>query len=313
MSQAAARLGITQSAVSQAIGQLEDQFGTSLLNRERRPLTLTNAGLALYQKGAVLLDAALNLKGAVLEASRGARPDIRLGLVDSFATTCGTSVARRILGDVSQLTLHTGLSFDLSEALLARNFDLVINTDSLEDVDGLVRARLFTERFVVITSLQMDKDVRTMRDLALLSERAPIIRYKQQSHLGQQAERVLRFGQLKVPRGLEVDTADALTAMVAGGLGWALTTPLCLLQGRLYAKQVRVHFLKSSNDSRSMYLMARDGEYERFVRRAFDISRDVLREECLPALAAIDPQLPSHIEVHEWGSGGMERRMPARS
>ena len=31
-------------------------------------------------------------------------------------------------------------------------------------------------------------------------------------------------------RRLEIDTADSLVAMVAAGIGWALITPLCLLQ-----------------------------------------------------------------------------------
>lgn len=302
MSQAAVRLGITQSAVSQAIGQLEEQFGAALLDRQRRPLTLTSAGLALYQKGTVLVDAALNLKGAVLEASRGARPDIRLGMVDSFAATSGTSVAKKMLDCVSHLALHTGLSFELAESLLERETDLVFTTDSLKDTDGLVRARLITERFVVITAPDLDVHIQTPKDLLRLSEQVPMIRYKQRSHLGKQAERVLRFSELKIPRGLEVDTADAHTAMVAGGLGWGLTTPLCLLQAQEHARRVNIHFLAPPNETRSVYLLARDGEYERLVRQTFDIAREVLMDECLPRIAAIHPRLAEFVQVHEWST-----------
>ncbi len=306
MSLAADRLGITQSAVSQAIGQLEEQFGTQLLNRQRRPLALTNTGLALYQKGSVLANDALNLKGAVLEASRGGQLDIRLGLVDSFAATCGTSVAKKMLQHVSKLTLLTGLSFNLSEALLDREFDLVITTDSLKDIDGLVRARLFTEKFVVITAPELNAQIHTPRDLARLSERMPIIRYKRLSHLGRQAERVLRFADVSVQKRLEVDTADTLTAMVAGGLGWALTTPLCLLQAQEYAKRVDIHFLDTPNESRSLYLVARDGEYRRLARDTFDIAQDVLANECMRGLAALHPQLPAHVELFQWNTGARQ-------
>ena len=46
-----------------------------------------------------------------------------------------------------------------------------------------------------------------------------------------QAEAVLRRADLEIPQFLEVDTADTLTiSMVVGGLGWSVTTPLCLLQ-----------------------------------------------------------------------------------
>ena len=40
--QAAAKLGITQSAVSQKMTALEDSLGTQLFDRSTRPLTLTN-------------------------------------------------------------------------------------------------------------------------------------------------------------------------------------------------------------------------------------------------------------------------------
>lgn len=308
MSLAAARLGITQSAVSQAIGQLEEQFGTQLLDRQRRPLTLTKAGVALSERGASLLNAALNLKGAVLEASRGARPDIRLGLVDSFATTCGTSVAKKMLDRISQLTLHTGLSFELSDALLERKFDLIISTDSLKDVDGLVRIRLFSESFVVITALDFKDEIGTVRDLAKLSERAPIIRYKHQSHLGRQTERILRFADVSVPKGLEVDTADTLTSLVAGGVGWAITTPLCLLQAQGYAKRVRIHFLEPA-ESRSFYLLARENEYQRLLQDTFEIARNVLADECMHKLASLHPKLPGCVQLGQWSTGGARQHL----
>ena len=44
MSNAAKRLGVTQSAISQSIRHLEEHFGVVLLTRDRRPLALTPAG-----------------------------------------------------------------------------------------------------------------------------------------------------------------------------------------------------------------------------------------------------------------------------
>src|SRR5499433_1479765 len=97
MSKAAKRLGITQSAVSQSIRLLEENFGAPLLNRSARPLRLTPAGIALFNRGRGLLEEALNLRGAVIEASRGIKPSLRVGLVDSFAATCGTPMVQQLL------------------------------------------------------------------------------------------------------------------------------------------------------------------------------------------------------------------------
>src|SRR5262249_32639378 len=149
MSKAAERLGVSQSAVSQSIRVLEENFGAPLLNRSARPLTLTPAGIALFNRGRVLLDEALNLRGAVIEASRGIKPSLRLGLVDSFAATCGTPLVQHLLRSTAQLSVRTGLSPALGEALARRELDLAISSRSL-DLDGMANHVFMSERFFVI-------------------------------------------------------------------------------------------------------------------------------------------------------------------
>ncbi len=57
MSAAARRLGLTPSAVSQIIGNLERQTGMTLLHRSTRRLTLTEAGERCYPHCRRLLEA----------------------------------------------------------------------------------------------------------------------------------------------------------------------------------------------------------------------------------------------------------------
>jgi DNA-binding transcriptional LysR family regulator len=57
MSAAARRLGLTPSAVSQIIGNLERQTGVTLLHRSTRKLTLTEAGERCYPHCRRLLEA----------------------------------------------------------------------------------------------------------------------------------------------------------------------------------------------------------------------------------------------------------------
>src|SRR5476649_1653079 len=51
MSGAAARMGISQSGVSQMVRQLEEELGVILVNRTTRPLALTPFGIALRTVG----------------------------------------------------------------------------------------------------------------------------------------------------------------------------------------------------------------------------------------------------------------------
>jgi len=299
MSRAARRLDISQSAVSQTIRLLEENFGAPLLNRSARPLTLTPAGIALLNRGRVLLDEALNLRGAVIEASRGIKPSLRIGLVDSFAATCGTPLVQQLLRGTAQLSVRTGLTPSLGEALARRELDLVISSRSL-DLDGMANHALMSERFFVIAPKGSTPVCRSVADIKALMRSLPIVRFNQQSHLGEQVERTLRRVGLNPPRRLEVDTADTLASMVAGGIGWAVTTPLCLLQGARSAAALRTDVVAEINAERTIFLHAREGEYGSLARETFEIVQTILRDRIAGELGAIAPSLPGLIQLHPW-------------
>ena len=298
MSHAATRLGISQSAVSQSIRMLEDSFGTPLFNRAERPLTLTAAGAALFNRGRLLMEEALNLRGKVIEAARGIKPSLRIGLVDSFAATCGTGVVRKLLKSTAQLSVRSGLSPNLGEAFSKRELDLIITSRAL-DVEGLASHTLMTEKFFVITPENVSA-CRSVADIPALSRALPIVRFNQQSHLGEQVDSALRRLGLNPARHLEVETADTLTAMVAGGLGWAVTTPLCLLQGARSAPATRLNFISDLNVERKLSLHFREGEYGSLGQETFDIVTDLLEHQTKAELRAIDPTLCNLIEIHPW-------------
>jgi len=300
MSRAAKRLGISQSAVSQTIRAMEDDLGAVLINRSARPLTLTPAGLALRNRGDVLFEEATRLRSVVVDASRWIKPDVNLGLVDSFAATCGARVVQRLLGDVAQLSVRTGLTPGLGEALVRRELDLVVSTDPLEDVDGIVGHCLLSEQFLVITPKTWRGRIASIADLAALSRQLPIVRFNAQSHLGLQIDRTLRRHRLNLPRRLEVDTADTMTAMVAGGVGWGVTTPLCLLQAARFSRAVAPVIVPALAASRRMYLVARKGEYEELVRRTFAVVREVLGSEIETGLRRFEVPLAPLVQLQTW-------------
>ncbi|MEU8235440.1 LysR family transcriptional regulator [Actinoplanes sp. NPDC048967] len=57
-SRAAERLGIAQPPLSRAIQQLERRLGVTLLDRNRRGVTLTGAGQVLLDEARAILDSA---------------------------------------------------------------------------------------------------------------------------------------------------------------------------------------------------------------------------------------------------------------
>ncbi len=301
MSLAAARLGTTQSAVSQGVRQLEEQLGVVLFDRKHRPLQLTPAALTLFHRGRLLLAESAQLTSEVLEASRGIAPEVTIGLVDSFAATCGPAFIKRMLERTVRLAVRTGLTPYQGERLFARELDIVVTTDPFEGMEKVDR-RIFSERFVLLLPRHA-KGRRYGRDaLQRLAAATPLIRFNTQSHLGAQVETLLRRLDLRAAQRLEVDTADTLVAMVAAGLGWAVTTPSCLLQGLQHLGGVRVALLSGVDAGRSIYLVRRAGEHEKLFEVAYDAAREAVEQALMPALRRHAPEAAKLVEVADAGA-----------
>jgi DNA-binding transcriptional LysR family regulator len=299
MSAAATRMRISQSGVSQIIRQLEEELGVVLVNRTTRPLALTPFGIALRNRGAVLSEEIANLKAQVVEAGRGIKPDVRIGLSDSFASTCGSLFTKNLLSKVSQLSIRTGLSPQHCEALMRRDLDLIVTSDALIDANDVVRYRLFSERYFVITPKDYQRPVRSIDDLRVLGNSLPLVRFNRTSQVGLQIERYLRRTEIRMPSRLELDNADALTSMVAEGIGWAITTPMCHLQAVTHANNVAAHVVEKLGLERSLYLAARRGEYDAFFNDACETARNVIESSFVPRVKAVDENIEKLITVDE--------------
>jgi DNA-binding transcriptional LysR family regulator len=82
---AALRLGIAQPGLSQQIMSLEDIIGTTLLDRTRRSVKLTQSGQVLYDEATKILAQAASAIVAVNRVSRGETGHVSIGYVASAA------------------------------------------------------------------------------------------------------------------------------------------------------------------------------------------------------------------------------------
>lgn len=290
MTQTATQLGLTQSAVSQSLRQLEQILRVELLDRGRRPLQLTLEGQALVESARWMVREAVQLPERMQGISGKKLPRIRIGLVDSFAATTGPQLIRRLLREAVQISVWTGLSPAQGEALQQRSRDMIITSDPLDEVDGLQRYPIFREPFILLLSA-VDSERLKKLDLSELAASVQLIRYSARSHIGGQIDRHLRRMSLEVPRTLEIDTSDTLAAMVAGGIGWAITTPTCLLQGRGNAANLRAVKLPGPSLTRQLVLLARAGEYGDLPGQFRDIAQEIFRNTIIGEIKTLIPWL----------------------
>jgi len=295
MTAAAKRLGTTQSAVSQSVRRLERGLEASLLDRSVRPPRLTAAGGLVYGQAKALVESARALGRLVREADQAALPHLRLGLIDSFAATVGPHLVSRLGAAVAQWSVFSGLSPAHERALLAREVDVIVAPeDALEDAQDLARFELLSEPYFLALPGGWDGPADS---LAALAGRLDLVRYSARSQIGRQIERHLRRVQVEPPRRLEFDTTDAAFAMVAAGLGFAITTPLCLLQEQAQAAHIRFLPLPGPGFNRRLSLIARAHEFGNLPARMAAAAADVLRERCLPTVAAIAPWAAERMRI----------------
>ena len=292
---AARRLGISQSAVSQMVKVLECEYGTRLFDRDVRPARPTRAGDILLHAAVGLLADARGVGERLRHSMRQEHAQIRLGCVDSFAATVGPSLVRALSGTTRQLQLWSGLTPGLNSQLIGRELDLAICTEPPPGEPLIAQRLLFSESWVAVFPRSVTvRAVEQVHDLRGMTEGLPLIRYPQRSVIGQQIDRFLRRAGLETPQRFEFDATDPLLSLVAAGLGWAISTPLCLWQSRAWLNEVQVVPLHDARlGQRDFHLLCRDAEWSHLGGELARLVRQVLANETLPALRASMPGLPA--------------------
>jgi DNA-binding transcriptional LysR family regulator len=293
ISVAAAQLGLTQSAVSQAMKRAEAQVEVTLIHRDRRPLVPTEAGRVLVTHiREIVLRAERAVEDVRATASRPERQDLRLGMVDTFASTVGPLLVRDLIeGSIAlRVTAFSGLASAHAAALMRHEIDAAISSDRMEELDGLMRFPLFWEPFVMVCPVAWEHALRDRPLREVLLEHR-LIRYSARSLTGVQVERHLKRLRIEHPMVLSFDTSDSLLAMVAGGVGVAITTPLCLVQGAVHAHSLAVLPLPSPGFFRELTLVTRRGELDTLGPRIAEVARIMLRRHTIPQIIAQIPWL----------------------
>jgi DNA-binding transcriptional LysR family regulator len=291
MRETSLRFGMTQSAVSQAVRRAEEAMGVEFFNRSRRPLTVTRAGRILAGRIGDLNRAFDTLLGDLRAAAAlPERTDLRLGLVDSYAGTVGAYLVKELMTGSTALSLSawSGLAHSHAEALVRRMIDAAITCDAMEDLDDIERFPFYREPYLLVVPRDLEPEFESL-DLREILARSRLVRHSERSYVGAQVERHLSRVGLRPPKAFEFDTSDGLVAMVATGMGIAITTPLCLLQGIAHAARVSVLPLPGPGFFRDLLLVTRRGDLCALAPRIAEVARSTIVEQAIPRIHALVP------------------------
>lgn len=279
VSHAAQRLGLSQAAVSMRIKLLESKLNVELLDRGTRPAKATLAGQRLYESTTLLIRRADELMESVRGISRSKRTMIRLGCVDSFAATVGPVLFRALSTTTQQLRLWSGLTPSLVQQFTNRQLDAIITTARNLHQPGVVHVPLFSEQYLLV--FPEKHNVEPFSSITDLGRRLSLIRYSSRSSIGEDIDRFLERHGDNLERTCEFDTTDPLLSLVAAGIGFAITTPMCIWQSRHFVPKLRLVPLDSlrhrgrpySELTRTFYLTFREGEMGKLPKEIEELTR----------------------------------------
>lgn len=279
ISAAAKRLGVSPSAISQQLTALEAAMGAILVDRSARPMGLTPAGTMFRRHAQTILNAEAEARSALAMADLSGLTTLRLGMIEDFDAEVTPRLLQMLAADLKgcRFLLETGASHRLLDQLEARALDMVVAADLGSEVpdSGWREVHpLLTEPFVGVAPKG-----RSPEDL-------PLILYTARHLMGRQIASHLARLNVKLTHRFELDSYRAILAMVAGGAGWTILTPLALHHASRFREGVEVFALPFAPFDRSLSLSARSGMLQGMPGQVAGLMRGLIDEQVVgPALA----------------------------
>lgn len=294
MTGAAERLGLSQAAVSQAITSLEQVLGVRLFDRSVRPPALTLVGQAAGSRAAALLESAHRFEDEFRFNGMRRMPLLRIGMLDSFASTAGPHVLNALRDVAAEWTVASGYKATRYQALLDRVSDIVVTSDETAIPPEVDARSILSEPFVLVVPASHPGSV---NDVRKLEGRLDFIRYGRDAHMGSAISRYLDQAGIAPVRRFQFDTTDAALRMVAGGFGWTIMTPLICIKSMMEPSTVRVLPLPGPGMRRSLVVAVRSGEGAAIAQRLRGAAIDALREFSLPRISLLLPKVAGEVRL----------------
>ena len=150
-SAAARDLGLTPSAVSRQIGQLEDRLGTRLLNRSTRRISLTEVGRAFYSRCSEVAQNVQEAETLVLNMVDHPQGTLKVAATVAFAKAQLLPLLPTFLAENPDLKISLDAT-DRMIDLVEEQVDVAIRFSEQIDDSSVVSRKLATNRRVYVAS-----------------------------------------------------------------------------------------------------------------------------------------------------------------
>jgi DNA-binding transcriptional LysR family regulator len=212
--EAGVSLRLSLSAVSMQMRSLEDELGTTLFDRSRRPPVLTEAGLDFTRRARELITHWESMNAALKRDDTAGL--IKLGAVHTCVSGLLPLALKRLQegGQPMDIHLTTGLTHELEKTMFHRQLDAAILNQPEKILEDHEFIPFVDEVLVVITH----QSTFLTGDKAIL-EGTPYVRFNRSASVGNLIQQEITKRKIMVRSMMEIDSLEGVIAMVANGLG----------------------------------------------------------------------------------------------
>lgn len=209
------RIGLSHSAISVQMHQLESSLGVALFDRGSRPVALTAEGARIANIAGEVLDKLETIKQVA--SGSEALASVAIG----FIPTTVQNLLPRVLDALReefpalQVRVKSGLSGELAAAIARRELDYALLTTPVVEIPELDITPIASEPFYVIAPVNqagIEADDEMLRSM-------PYIAFNRRTWVGQHIAAKLQQRGIHISESIEIDSLDAIENLVAKGFG----------------------------------------------------------------------------------------------
>lgn len=297
----AERLGMSAPAVSQQLRNLSQALGVELVDHSRRPMVLTPAGRLFLGRAETALQALRAGQRGLSMLDLAELSALSLGVIEDFENEVTPQLATELAEAMTQCAfrLVTSASHALHAQIARRELDIAICAAGGAEPPNTITHGLIEDPYILAVPSGTDVG----GGLEALS-RLTFLRRDLDQVMGQQIERYLAGAGLSLPQRFEMDSNQSISALVAGGTGWTITTPLSLLRAGRFADRIDAHPLPGPPMSRRIVLYATDDWTGPIPAQIAARARDLIEDHFAAPGRARMPWLGDSFRVRRDPPGG---------
>ena len=292
--QAAAKLGITQSAVSQKMTALEDSLGTQLFDRSTRPLTLTNQAKYLIN---ILEKQEAELTETIqsIQLRSKSLPSIRFGMIESMTDCIGLALIEALTTQTHKVVHIVGTADSLLRRLRRDDVDLIVTSGDLSAETDLQKTDIFYDPLVAVIPNKLFEKQKLWSLTQLMNSGLPFIRSPSNSGSGASISKFLEQNHLNIPNQYEIDTNTLQLKMVATNRGWTITYATACCNQDIFAKSL--HFQCISRLGRKITIAAKNSVSPILISLMSRECCNILKNQTIPKILSAMPSCKGNIAI----------------